>query len=353
DTDFTLLDGKAGHDTLTWRGEADLNLSTIADKVKNIEVIDLRINGTATTLTLTERDIEKITDDKNALYIRGGSNDALSLQGMWNVIGTETLNNIVYTLYTHTTSEGKVIKLYVQAGLTFNEMPEFISGVITAEEVQTVSVESVSQHGETVHLSEGEVSFKGAWGTLFINETGEYTYVADEAFAHSGNRDVFTYTLSDGSKATLSIELGIDIDGSNGGELTFTGTGGNDVFQVYDTDFISINGAEGGDTLAWHGSETLNLSLISSKVYNIESIDLLDNGNNDHLLISAESLLKVTDDNNTLYVRGADGDTVMLNGKWESSGDLLVNGVNYKHYTSSTMDGSVVQLYVEDDVAIG
>ncbi|WP_313697667.1 hypothetical protein [Pantoea sp.] len=70
-------------------------------------------------------------------------------------------------------------------------------------------------------------------------------------------------------------------------------------------------------------------------------------------MVSAESLLKITDNNNTLYVRGENGDTVTLNGNWEQAEGLVANGVNYNHYTSSAADGSVVQLYIEDDVTIG
>jgi len=352
DTHFTTVDGKSGHDTLVWSGTSDLQLSDIADKVHNIEVIDLQDNSLAAVLTLTAEDIEKVTDANNVLYVRGGSEDSLSLQGVWKVSGVEMLNNITYTLYTSTALDGSAIKLYVQEGLSFNEVSETINGSISADS-QDVSVVSVSQNGEDVDITGEAVSYKGAYGTLLINGDGHYNYVADTAFEHSGNTDTFTYTLSDGSSASLSFNLGIDVDGSAGGALTFTGTSGEDLFQVYDTSFTSINGADSNDILAWHGTGSLNLSDISSKVNNIEQIDLLDDNQNDNLVISSESLLKVTDDNNTLYIRGANGDTVTLNGSWEDSGSLLVNGVSYQHYTSTTENGAVVQLYVEDDVTIG
>ncbi|MGC6389829.1 BapA/Bap/LapF family large adhesin, partial [Ewingella sp. S1.OA.A_B6] len=353
DTSFASVDGKSGHDTLVWGGEGDLQLSTIADKVHNIEVIDLKDNAAAAVLTLSADDIEKVTDDNNVLYVRGGGEDSLSLQGVWEVSGVEILNNITYTLYTGNALDGTAVKLYVQEGLTFNEVAESITGSLSSDEAQALSVISVSQNGEVIDLTEGEVSFKGAYGTLLIEGNGHYSYLVNEASEHSGNIDTFTYTLSDGSSESLSFNLGIDIDGSEGGAITFSGTSGGDVFQVYDTGFTSINGADNSDTLAWHGTGTLNLSDISSKVDNIEKIDLLNDSQNDNLVISSESLLKVTDDNNTLYVRGADGDTVTLNGTWDDSGSLLVNGVTYNHYTSTTTDGSVVQLYVEDDVTIG
>ncbi|WP_229746500.1 BapA/Bap/LapF family large adhesin [Hafnia psychrotolerans] len=353
DTSFASVDGKSGHDTLVWSGKGDLQLSAIADKVHNIEVIDLKDNGAAAVLTLSADDIEKVTDDNNVLYVRGGSEDSLSLQGVWEVSGVEILNNIAYTLYTGNALDGKAVKLYVQDGLTFNEVAESITGSLPSDEAPDLSVVSVSQNGEVVDITGGEVSFKGAYGTLLIDGNGHYSYLVNEASEHSGNIDTFTYTLSDGSSESLSFNLGMNIDGSEGGAITFSGTSGGDVFQVYDTDFISINGADSNDTLAWHGTGTLKLSDISSKVDNIEKIDLLNDSQNDNLVISSESLLKVTDDNNTLYVRGADGDTVTLNGTWDDSGSLLVNGVTYNHYTSTTTDSSVVQLYVEDDVTIG
>ncbi|TCT83319.1 VCBS repeat-containing protein [Gibbsiella quercinecans] len=355
DTNFTSLDGKSGIDTLVWNGSGDLQLGTIADKVNNIEIIDLQSNDSAAALILTADDIVSVTDDSNTLYVRGGSEDSLSLQGVWVVSGVETLNNLTYTLYTSTTLDGITVNLYVQEGLTFNELNQEIvaNSLLPEDDAGNLSVVSISQNGEVVDVTEGVGSLKGAYGTLSIDSEGHYSYIVDDAYAHSGLVETFTYALSDGSSATLAFNLGVDVDGSEGGELTFTGTSGADIFDVYDTDFISINGGDGNDTLSWHGSGTLNLSIISLKVKNIEEIDLLNDGENDNLEISAESLLKVTDDNNTLYVRGADGDSITLNGTWEAAGSLLVNGVTYNHYTSSTTDGAVVQLYVEDDVTIG
>ncbi|SUB08579.1 BapA/Bap/LapF family large adhesin [Pantoea agglomerans] len=353
DTQFTSVDGKSGQDTLVWNGASELNLSEIAGKVNNIEIIDLQDNAQATALLMGADDIEKITDASNVLYVRGGSNDSLSLQGVWTVNGVETLNNITYTLYTSTALDGSAVKLYVQQGLHFNEMTEHLAGSI-ADVSADLTVVSVSLNGETTAITDDSaVSVKGAYGTLVIDEAGHYSYEVDDAFAHSGNTDTFTYALSDGSNASLSFNLGVDVDGSAGGEITFTGTSGADVFEVYDTDFISINGADGNDTLAWHGTGTLNLSDISARVNNIETIDLMTDAGKDNLVVSAESLLKVTDNDNTLFVRGENGDTVTLNGNWEQAEGLVANGVNYNHYTSSAADGSVVQLYIEDDVTIG
>ncbi|MGK6328064.1 BapA/Bap/LapF family large adhesin [Erwinia sp. DT-104] len=353
DTQLTVLDGKAGHDTLVWRGEGELRLSDLADKVSNIEAIDLQDNGAAAVLTLNVDDIASVTGDGNALYVRGGSEDSLSLAGEWLVSGVETLNNIVYTLYTSATLDGTAIKLYVQEGITFNEVTAGIEGSLSAEEMQDLTLVSVSQNGETAVVDGEAASLQGYWGTLAIDGAGHYRYVPDEAAAQSGHTDTFTYTLSDGSSASLSVSLGVTVDGSAGGALTFSGSGGSDIFQLYDTDFTSINGADGSDTLAWHGSGSLDLSAISARVSNIEAVDMLDDSVNDSLTVSAESLFNITDDNNTLYVRGAEGDTVTLNGSWTQSTALLADGISYEHYTSTAADGSLVQLYIEDDIVIG
>ncbi|MFB6326149.1 beta strand repeat-containing protein [Pantoea deleyi] len=352
DTHFTSVDGKSGQDTLVWNGAGSLNLSDIADKVSNIEILDLQDNGKATTLLISADDIEKITDESHVLYVRGGSNDSLSLQGVWAVNGTETLNNITYTLYTSTALDGTAIRLYVQQDLHFNEVTEHLNGSVMDASAD-LTVVSVSQNGETAAITDDALSFKGAYGTLVIDDAGHYSYVVDDAYAHSGNTDTFTYTLSDGSNGSLSFNLGVDVDGSAGGAITFTGTSGADVFEVYDTDFISVNGAEGNDTLAWHGTGALNLSDISARVSNIETIDLLKDAGKDNLVVSAESVLKVTDNDNTLYVRGENGDTVTLNGNWQQADGLVANGINYNHYVSSAADGSVAQIYIEDHVTIG
>ncbi|GAA3586479.1 hypothetical protein GCM10023078_12740 [Gibbsiella greigii] len=217
-----------------------------------------------------------------------------------------------------------------------------------------VSVEDAG--GNTVEsstLSDTVEDATDATDATDTDDTSVSTYslsIEDSATTDSEDSSTADTTTSEDSSTSTT---GVEVDGSAGGEITFTGTAGDDVFNVYDTNFVSITGADGSDTLAWHSSITLDLSAISSKVSDIEVIDLLDDGENDNVVISAQSLMDVTDDNNTLYIKGADGDTVTLNGTWEAAGSSSVDGVTYNHYTSSTSDGTVVQLYVEDDVTIG
>ncbi|MGL6018825.1 MAG: BapA/Bap/LapF family large adhesin [Gibbsiella quercinecans] len=225
-----------------------------------------------------------------------------------------------------------------------------------------VSIEDAG--GNTVEISTFSDTIEDATDSTDTDDTSVNTHslaIEDSATTDSEDSSTADATTSeDSSTADVTTSedsststTGVEVDGSAGGEITFTGTAGDDVFNVYDANFVSITGADGSDTLAWHGSATLDLSAISSKVSDIEVIDLLDDGENDNVVISAQSLMDVTDDNNTLYIKGADGDTVTLNGNWEAAGSSSVDGVTYNHYTSSTSDGTVVQLYVEDDVTIG
>ncbi|HAT8012825.1 beta strand repeat-containing protein [Citrobacter rodentium] len=351
DTDFQVVKGGDGHDALVWNGSGNLNLNEVASRVHDIELINLQHNGSAATLSLAAEDIIRVTDDANTLYVRGGSEDTIALQGVWERNGETTLNNIDYVLWTHTQPDGTVVNLYVERGVTFVEVANAVTGDVTPNS-SDVTVASVSFNGEETVVGNDGATITGNWGTFTIDSNGNYAWTPNASAEHAGVSESYSYTLSNGTTSTLTFTTGINVDGSEGGELVFNGSRADDVFDVYDTDFVMLNGDDGSDTLSWHSSQPLDLSTISAKVKNIEKIDLLDNSVNDSLNVSVQSVLNVTDSQNTLYVDGGNGDTVTLNGSWQSSGVQLVNGISYNLYTATATDGSQVQLYINDDVGI-
>ncbi|HCU0294699.1 TPA: VCBS domain-containing protein, partial [Citrobacter sedlakii] len=351
DTDFQVVKGGDGHDALVWNGSGNLNLDAVASRVHDIEVINLQHNDSAATLSLTAEDIIRVTDDVNTLYVRGGSEDTIALQGVWERNGETTLNNIDYVQWTHIQPDGTVVNLYVERGVTFVEVANAVTGDVTPDS-SDVTVTSVSFNGAETVVGNDGATITGNEGTFTIDGDGNYAWTPNASAQHAGVSESYSYTLSNGTTSTLTFTTGINVDGSEGGELVFNGSRADDVFDVYDTDFVMLNGDNGSDTLSWHSSQPLDLSTISAKVKNIEKIDLLNNSENDSLNLSVQSVLNVTDSQNTLYVDGGNGDTVTLNGSWQSSGVQLVNGISYNLYTATATDGLLVQLYVNDDVGI-
>jgi hypothetical protein len=100
----------------------------------------------------------------------------------------------------------------------------------------------------------------------------------------------------------------------NGGADVLIGGQGNDVLHVGDTGFARATGGNGTDTLSLAGAGmTLNLDAIpGARLQEIEQVDLTGLGNN-ALLLSRQSLLRLSPTSNTLRVFGNAGDGVVFN----------------------------------------
>ena len=132
---------------------------------------------------------------------------------------------------------------------------------------------------------------------------------------------------------------------------------GDDTIVVNSTDFSSVNGGEGHDTLVWDSHNDLELGTVSGKISGIEAIHL---GNNtaQTLTIRASDVLEITKDNgdeaNTLHITGDvsssnsndANDTVNINkSEWTVSTSQTENGVSYDVYTSN--DDATVKLLIQ------
>ncbi|WP_428944979.1 Ig-like domain-containing protein [Pantoea sp. FN060301] len=132
---------------------------------------------------------------------------------------------------------------------------------------------------------------------------------------------------------------------------------GDDTIVINSTDFSSVKGGEGHDTLVWDSNNDLELGTVSGKISGIETIHM---GNNmaQTLFISASDVLEMTKDNgdevNTLHITGDVGssnsngasDTVNINkSEWTVSTSQTENGVNYDVYTNN--DDATVKLLIQ------
>ncbi|MBK4716661.1 hypothetical protein [Tenebrionibacter intestinalis] len=141
------------------------------------------------------------------------------------------------------------------------------------------------------------------------------------------------------------------------GAITVDAKDGNDTIFINSTNFTSINGGEGHDTLVWDSYNNLELGSVSSKISGIEVIHM---GNNSAqtLVISASDVLDMTKDNgetgHVLYITGDDGDsnksgardTVSIDKSvWTAGASQTENGVTYDVYVHN--DDTTVKLLIQ------
>jgi hypothetical protein len=105
--DNTPIDGKAGFDTFFLQNNENIDLTGIA---KNIEKIDLSVNGAHTIQNLTIDDVINSTDTSNELIIYGNFDDTVELKNEtnkeWQNDGEVVENGITYTQYSDARDSG-------------------------------------------------------------------------------------------------------------------------------------------------------------------------------------------------------------------------------------------------------
>ena len=104
----------------------------------------------------------------------------------------------------------------------------------------------------------------------------------------------------------------------NGGADVLRGGRGNDVLAISDTDFSSIDGGLGRDTLRFDAPITIDLSVLgSSKIRSIESIDLADDSIDSTFSLNLSDVIAISEQTtlmNPLNIDGTSGDIVNLLG---------------------------------------
>ncbi|WP_284314044.1 Ig-like domain-containing protein [Pseudomonas aeruginosa] len=149
------------------------------------------------------------------------------------------------------------------------------------------------------------------------------------------------------------------INGGDGSDLIFNvGTGdhvvagnGNDTIQITATDFVSIDGGAGFDTLVLANGIDLDYNAVGvGTLSNLERIGLGKGDSGSVLTLTAAEVDAITDANNTLQITGENNDTLNVVGAVNTGTTQLINGITYDVYTfgSTTLliEDNTVQVVV-------
>jgi len=189
----------------------------------------------------------------------------------------------------------------------------------------------------------------------------------------SGVQDTIDYTITDdgglSDDATVVIDYenatdtchGLALDGTDDAEiiigsdddLTIDGKGGADTIIagagddtiIYDSNDVSIDGGEGHDTVYVPNGEQLDFSNLS----NVEVIDMV-NLQADNVSVTAEDVFNVTDDQNTLTIKGM-WDTVDVDASLVKDVSASDAAHGYDIY-KGIFDGQDVTLIIQDDIDV-
>lgn len=184
-------------------------------------------------------------------------------------------------------------------------------------------------------------------GTNGFQSDGTYV-VYGRDFSHGvalrGTTGADVLTGTDGAESLVGGR-GNDLLNGGGGSDALIGGANNDTL-VWDPADHRIDGGKGFDTLRFDGADqTLDLTLLPSKVITgINMVDLTGSGDN-HLRLSLQDLLQVSD-NAALRVAGNAGDSVeMTTTGWAQIADQNIGGNLYDAY----LHGSVT-LLIDTDI---
>ncbi|WP_295910611.1 Ig-like domain-containing protein [uncultured Xanthomonas sp.] len=211
-----------------------------------------------------------------------------------------------------------------------------------------------------------------ASGVLNLGAQVAFEVVATDTLGNDSAR--YGISLS-GSGAALSIGTisvngtgGIDIlsgaDGSSerivagdGSDLIFNiGSGdqvlagnGDDTIQITATNFTSIDGGAGFDTVLFANGIDLDYNAAGvGTLSNIERIDLGKGDSGSTLTLTASEVLAITDGNDTLQITGDSADVLNVVGAVDSGTTQAIDGITYHVYSF----GSATLLVEDNTLAV-
>ncbi|MGM8932902.1 Ig-like domain-containing protein, partial [Salinicola halophyticus] len=190
--------------------------------------------------------------------------------------------------------------------------PDLLSGIsisatATNPEGNTSTEYGLSLSGSGVDLAIGAITIEGEDGGDRLTGTDQVEEIA----------------AGDGDDIILNVGAGDTVEAGAGDDLIVTSG----------TDFDSIDGGDGFDTLLLDGG--IDLDMVNGDVGAIGNVERLDLGQGDDastVTLSAEDVDAMTDDDNVLQITGDQQDTLNIQGA-TSDGTVTLGGTAYDQYT--------------------
>ena len=198
-------------------------------------------------------------------------------------------------------------------------------------------------NGAPVDLAGGSVAGVGdvngdGLSDVLIGAQGIGSAVGSSYLVFGNNASNVIHTFGTSANNTITGTAGDDSISALAGDDTIIGGGGADIvlggvgkdrIVVSDLTFRLIDGGGGSDTLALSGADMpLNLSAALPFLRSIETIDLTGTGNNS-VMLTAASVLKISESTNKLTILGNTGDVVQIGPGWID--DRIVMGMHQYH----------------------
>ncbi|KAB0546849.1 BapA prefix-like domain-containing protein [Pseudomonas argentinensis] len=156
-------------------------------------------------------------------------------------------------------------------------------------------------------------------GTVRVDGTA-----ADDILSGSAtiaNERIFAGT---GNDLILNVAAGDRVDAG----------AGNDTIQIRATNFGSVDGGAGFDTVVFDGGIDINYGAAGIGTFsNIERIDLGTGDSGSTLTLTAAAVDAMTDSRNVLQITGESNDTLMVSSSAVKGGTQLLEGIVYDVYT--------------------
>ncbi|MEO6247351.1 MAG: DUF5801 repeats-in-toxin domain-containing protein [Sphingomicrobium sp.] len=224
---------------------------TSLDNPTSVSINGVDVTGGGTVIgsngTLT------ITVDSSGLYhysytLTAVTNDNTAPHELFQVVVTDHDGDTASATLTISIVDDNPIALpdtdTVAAGTYGPEGGNVITGVGTtsgsagadtkgADGASITKIESASHGSDTTFDEAGNLTIKGAYGTLNIDANGQYTYTRDPG-TPGGVHDIFTYTLTDGDGDARTATLDINI-ANLPPHITFIPAVGGEETSVYES----------------------------------------------------------------------------------------------------------------------
>ncbi len=175
-----------------------------------------------------------------------------------------------------------------------------------------------------------------------------------DSVTHTGSSSADAITGTSGAN-TIVAGGGNDSVAGNGGLDVIIGGQGNDIITITSTIFQRIDGGTGSDTLVFDGvGMFLDLTDLmewpSSKLFDVETIDITGSGNNT-LTLDVKAVLNLSSSSNTLRVRKNIGDTVTRGSGWTQGANQVFGTETFEVFTQGAAT-LLVQFFAQPTLTV-